>query len=84
MKMLVVYYTQHKNNNMQKILECNDLNRLSKYNDPQWTYSCGQCAAQCESQWLSSNAEISVMWPIYVMTSTIYAIFIKVEMRKHN
>ena len=38
------------------------------------TCSCGQCESQCESQWQSSNAEVSVVRLMYVIIWIMYVI----------
>jgi len=39
-----------------------------------------QCESQCESQWRSSNVEISIIRPIYVK---VCVISIKIRMKKY-
>ena len=58
------------------MLQCIKVCKWMKQGKSIRTYSCGLC----ESQWLSSEAEMTVIWHIYVVISIIYAIFIKIGM----
>ena len=63
---------------MQQHFPCDCLDSLSSiYEDEEAQVekglndneSCGQCESQCESQWRSSNDDISVNWPVYALVS---------------